>query len=467
MMVDQAKMARLPKVDQVLAEPKVAALPGELPGRLVKQAVRAVLEELRGRLLDGEDLAPDRLELAAVAEAAVARARLMARPSLRTLVNATGVVVHTNLGRSLLARRALGRLREINQRYTNLEYDLAAGRRGSRYSHVRELLQEITGAEDALVVNNNAAAVFLCLRTLAAGREVIVSRGQLVEIGGSFRIPEVMAASGAVLREVGATNKTHLADYEKAIGSSTGLLLKVHTSNFAVVGFHQEVSLGELRTLADRYHLPLMEDLGSGVLVDLAAHGLPKEPTVQEALAAGADLVTFSGDKLLGGPQAGVVLGSAEIIAGLRGNPVNRALRIDKLTLAALEATLELYRDPAEALRAIPTLRAITMDYQALRRRATALVRRLRRLGLARLAAEAVDGESRVGGGALPLAALPTRLVRVAVQGMSPTALEAALRGGDPPVICRLEDGRLLLDVRTLLPEDPAIIAAALKKLAS
>ena len=466
-MVDQAKMARLPKVDQVLAEPKVAALPGELPGRLVKQAVRAVLEELRGRLLDGEDLAPDRLELAAVAEAAVARARLMARPSLRTLVNATGVVVHTNLGRSLLARRALGRLREINQRYTNLEYDLAAGRRGSRYSHVRELLQEITGAEDALVVNNNAAAVFLCLRTLAAGREVIVSRGQLVEIGGSFRIPEVMAASGAVLREVGATNKTHLADYEKAIGSSTGLLLKVHTSNFAVVGFHQEVSLGELRTLADRYHLPLMEDLGSGVLVDLAAHGLPKEPTVQEALAAGADLVTFSGDKLLGGPQAGVVLGSAEIIAGLRGNPVNRALRIDKLTLAALEATLELYRDPAEALRAIPTLRAITMDYQALRRRATALVRRLRRLGLARLAAEAVDGESRVGGGALPLAALPTRLVRVAVQGMSPTALEAALRGGDPPVICRLEDGRLLLDVRTLLPEDPAIIAAALKKLAS
>jgi L-seryl-tRNA(Ser) seleniumtransferase len=466
-MPDQERMARLPKVDQVLARPEVAGLMPELPRSLVVAGVREVLDGLRNRLLAGEDLPPAELEPANVAAAAAAAARRRARPSLRPVVNATGVVVHTNLGRSLLAERALERLIALNRTYTNLEYDLDAGRRGSRYVHATALLRELTGAEAALVVNNNAAAVYLALQTLAAGREVIVSRGQLVEIGGSFRIPDVMARSGAILREVGATNKTHLRDYEQAIGPDTALLLKVHTSNYAVVGFHQEVPLAELRALADRHGLPLMEDLGSGTLVDFTPYGLPREPTVLEALHDGADLVTFSGDKLLGGPQAGIILGRAELVERLRTNPLNRALRIDKLTLAALEATLELYRDPAAALEAIPTLRMITTPYQELRRRAAALARRLRRLKLARLRVELLDGESRVGGGALPLAAPRTRLLSLAVEGMSPTRLERALRANDPPIICRLEDGRLLLDVRTLLPPDGAVIARALARLAA
>ena len=466
-MPDQERMARLPKVDQVLARPEVAGLMPELPRSLVVAGVREVLEGLRNRLLAGEDVSPVELELSAVAAAAAAAARRRARPSLRSVVNATGVVVHTNLGRSLLAQRALERLIALNRTYTNLEYDLDAGRRGSRYVHATALLRELTGAEAALVVNNNAAAVYLALQTLAAGREVIVSRGQLVEIGGSFRIPDVMARSGAVLREVGATNKTHLRDYEQAIGPDTALLLKVHTSNYAVVGFHQEVPLAELRALADRHGLPLMEDLGSGTLVDFTPYGLPREPTVLEALRDGADLVTFSGDKLLGGPQAGIILGRAELVERLRTNPLNRALRIDKLTLAALEATLELYRDPAGARQAIPTLRMITTPYQELRRRAAALARRLRRLKLPRLRVELRDGESRVGGGALPLAAPRTRLLGLAVEGMSPTRLERALRANDPPIICRLEDGRLLLDVRTLLPSDGAVIARALARLAA
>jgi len=466
-MPDRKLLARLPKVDQVLARPELAALKGELPPQLALKAVRQEVEALRERLLAGQQVAAAELAPEAVAQAAAARARQLAIPSLRQVINATGVVVHTNLGRSLLAPAALGRLDALNRTYTNLEYDLAAGRRGSRYVHAAELLTELTGAEAAIVVNNNAAAVFLCLMTLAPGREVIVSRGQLVEIGGSFRIPDVMARSGAVLREVGATNKTHLRDYENAITTETALILKVHTSNYAVVGFHQEVPLAELAGLGARYRLPVMEDLGSGTLVDLSDWGLAKEPTVQEAVAAGADLVTFSGDKLLGGPQAGVILGRRELVEEIRRNPVNRAMRIDKLTLAALEATLELYRQPERAAAEIPTLAMIATPYQTLRRRAANLVRRLNRLKLPRLAASTIDGTSRVGGGALPLAAPPTRLVEVAVEGVSPTRLEAALRAAQPPIIARLEDGRLLMDVRTLVEGDAQVIAGALARLAA
>lgn len=463
----QKRLAGLPKVDQVLARPELEALEGQIPRGLRLKAVRLVLEGLREGLLAGREVAPEVLSLAGVAVAAAAQARDLARPSLRRVVNATGVVVHTNLGRSLLAEVALKRLLELNQTYTNLEYNLAAGARGSRYSHVAGILTEITGAEAALVVNNNAAAVFISLMTLAAGQEVIVSRGQLVEIGGSFRIPDVMARSGAILREVGTTNKTHARDYENAITSNTGLLLKVHTSNFAVVGFHHEVTLREMRAIADRFHLPLMEDLGSGVLMDLTQFGLPKEPTVPEALADGADLVTFSGDKLLGGPQAGIILGRADLVERIRANPLNRALRIDKLTLAALEATLELYREPQEAMAAIPTLRMLATSLEELTRRARALVRRLKALGLPRLGVGLADGVSRVGGGALPLAAPATKLVTVKVAGISPTRLEEALRASDPPIICRLEDGRLLLDVRTMLADDAAVIVRVLAGLAA
>lgn len=466
-MPDQKLLARLPKVDQLLARPELASLEEELPRGIVKQAVRRSLDDLREVILAGEAVDESRLALAAVATQAARLARELARPSLRGVVNATGVVVHTNLGRSLLAETALERLISLNRTYTNLEYDLEEGRRGSRYVHAAQLLADLTGAEAAIVVNNNAAAVFLCLQTLAQGREVIVSRGQLVEIGGSFRIPDVMARSGAILKEVGTTNKTHLHDYEQAITSQTALLLKVHTSNFAVVGFHTEVTLPELRQLADRYHLPVMEDLGSGTLVDFSQYGLAKEPTVQEAVAAGTDLVTFSGDKLMGGPQAGIILGKRELVEAVRQNPVNRAMRIDKLTLAALEATLEIYREPEKALKLIPTLRMIAAPYEELRKKAAALLRRLRGLGLKRLQAGTREGASRVGGGALPLAAPRTRLLELAVEGLSPTRLEQALRANDPPIICRLEDGRLLMDVRTMLPGDGKIIAAALSRLAA
>lgn len=466
-MPDQKLLARLPKVDQLLARPELASLEEELPRGIVKQAVRRSLDDLREAILAGEAVDESRLALAAVATQAARLARELARPSLRGVVNATGVVVHTNLGRSLLAETALERLISLNRTYTNLEYDLEEGRRGSRYVHAAQLLADLTGAEAAIVVNNNAAAVFLCLQTLAQGREVIVSRGQLVEIGGSFRIPDVMARSGAILKEVGTTNKTHLHDYEQAITSQTALLLKVHTSNFAVVGFHTEVTLPELRQLADRYHLPVMEDLGSGTLVDFSQYGLAKEPTVQEAVAAGTDLVTFSGDKLMGGPQAGIILGKRELVEAVRQNPVNRAMRIDKLTLAALEATLEIYREPEKALKLIPTLRMIAAPYEELRKKAAALLRRLRGLSLKRLQAGTREGASRVGGGALPLAAPRTRLLELAVEGLSPTRLEQALRANDPPIICRLEDGRLLMDVRTMLPGDGKIIAAALSRLAA
>jgi len=466
-MADQKQLARLPKVDHLLEHPALLDLRHEIARPLILAAARQALDELRARLLDGEEIAPQELAAGAVASAAAGLARRLAAPSLKRVVNATGVVVHTNLGRSLLARRALERLIEINRTYSNLEYDLAAGARGSRYVHVDRILCELTGAEASLVVNNNAAAVLLSLQTLAAGREVVVSRGQLVEIGGSFRIPDVMARSGAILREVGATNKTHLRDYEGAITSNTALLLKVHTSNFAVVGFHQEVPLKQLRDLGDRYHLPVMEDLGSGSLVDYSRFGLPKEPTVQEALTDGADLVTFSGDKLLGGPQAGIILGKAEFVERCRKNPTNRALRVDKLTLGALEATLELYREPEKALAEIPTLAMITAPYERLRERANRLAARLKGLGLERLEVSTTEGISRVGGGAMPLAAPRTRLLQVAIKGISPTRLEQALRAGEPPVICRLEDGRLLMDVRTLVADDAAVIVKALAALAA
>ena len=466
-MVDQGQLAGLPKVDQVLEAPQLAELAGRLPHALLLKAARGAVEELRQVILAGRPVESQNLSPAAAAARAAQLAQELARPSLRRVINATGVVVHTNLGRSLLAEAALERLLRLNRTYTNLEYDLAAGARGSRYSHVIDILAEITGAPSALVVNNNAAAVYLALSTLAAGREVIVSRGQLVEIGGSFRIPDVMARSGAILREVGATNKTHLRDYEQAIRPETALLLKVHTSNFAVVGFHQEVGLKELRGLADRAKLPVMEDLGSGCLVDLTAWGYPPEPTVQQALADGADLVTFSGDKLLGGPQAGIILGKEELVAQLRQNPLNRALRIDKLTLAALEATLELYRDPARAMAEIPTLAMLGVPYERLRAKAAALAASLRKLGLDRLSVEPLDGVSRVGGGALPLAAPRTRLLAIQVKGLSATRLEQALRASDPPVITRLEDGRLLIDVRTLTGDDPALLRRALAGLAA
>lgn len=391
----------------------------------------------------------------------VQRAREISRPRLRKVINATGVILHTNLGRAVLSQAAREALDAVAGHYCNLELDLETGERGSRQDHVRDLLRELTGAEDALVVNNNAGAVLLALNTLARGKQVVVSRGQLVEIGGSFRLPEIMAASGAILVEVGTTNKTYLRDYEQAVGPETALLLRVHTSNFRIIGFAAEVGIAELAGLGRRLGIPVMEDLGSGLLVDLGGDFLRDEPVVVASLAAGADVVTFSGDKLLGGPQAGIILGREKYLEPMRKNPLARALRIDKLSLAALEATLRLYLDPDWAKSQIPTLHALFVSVEELRRRAE----RLRDLLVPALRdqaeAEVQTGFSEAGGGSLPGVALPTFLVLVRPRELSVEELAARLRRAEPPVIARRLEGALALDVRTMLEGEEALVVRA------
>jgi L-seryl-tRNA(Ser) seleniumtransferase len=386
-------------------------------------------------------------------------------PNLKPLINATGVVVHTNLGRSLVPDEVIGNLVRIAGRYSNLEYDLGAGKRGSRYSSVEDILCEISGAEAGMVVNNNAAAVLLCLETLARGQEVIVSRGELVEIGGSFRIPDVMAKSGGLLKEVGTTNRTHMKDYENALDDNTALMLKVHRSNYSVIGFTAEVSLRELVELGTKHSLPVMEDLGSGTFIDFSKYGLVKEPTVQESVAAGVDVVTFSGDKLLGGPQAGIIVGKKQIVDRIKQNPLARALRIDKMTLAALETTLRLYRDEDQAIRRIPTLRMLTMDSNDLANRAARLADDLNAIGGSRLEISQVELSSKAGGGAMPLLELPSKCLRIKIQGLSANKLEKNMRQNTPPIIGRIEDDAYIIDPRTLLDDDLPIIRAAFEKL--
>jgi L-seryl-tRNA(Ser) seleniumtransferase len=400
-------------------------------------------------------------ELAAGVAARVARAGAF---SLDRVVNATGVVLHTNLGRALLSPLAQERVLQAARAYTNLELDVERKERGSRYSHVQGLLRRLTGAAGALVVNNNAAAVLLALETLGRGREVVVSRGELIEIGGEFRIPDILRRSGAILREVGTTNRTHLRDYVGALGPETALVLKVHPSNYRVVGFTAEVNARELVEAAHARGVPVMEDLGSGCLLDLRPHGFPHEPTVPEVVASGIDLVSFSGDKLLGGPQAGIVVGRADLVDRLAHNPLNRALRIDKLTIAALEGTLHAY-EAGDALATIPTLRMLAEPLATIRARARSLLRRLGAAVRARLGAAVIEARSQVGGGALPTVELPTAAVALGTAARPAHALDDALRAGRPPVLGRLLDGRLLLDCRTVLPDDVAVLAARLAAL--
>ncbi len=461
-------LRELPAVDHVLDLAKADPAFELVPPSVLVGAVRSVIEAARRRIVRqlGPTPAP------AVADAAIlARVkegvRQAMRPNLRRVVNATGVVIHTNLGRSLLAAEAVERMLAVAGRYSNLEYDLQAGRRGSRYAAVRDLLCEITGAEDAMVVNNNAGAVLISLETLARGRTVVVSRGDLVEIGGSFRIPDVMTKSGAVLKEVGTTNRTHLRDYEGAIDAETALLLKVHWSNYSIIGFTAQVPLKELVALGSRHGVPVMEDLGSGTFVDFSTYGLLKEPTVQESVASGADVVTFSGDKLLGGPQAGIIVGRTAMVESIRKNPINRALRIDKLTLAALEGTLRLYRDEARAVKAIPTLRMLNEPEEAIAARAKALAEELSSLCDSRLTVEAARLPSKAGGGSLPLLELPSRCLKLRIAGLSANALELNLRRNDPPIIGRIEDEAFVMDLRTIQEDEPAIIVSALASLLS
>jgi len=460
---DRAALRRLPSVDQVLraldGRPEVAALPRARLAVLVRE----ILDGERRRVMTEHAEPADTEALVSGVVSTVRRAGLF---SLRPVINATGVVLHTNLGRALLSPQALERVAAVGAAYSNLELDIATKERGSRYSHVEPLLRRLTGAEDALVVNNNAAAVLLALETLAHGKEVIVSRGELIEIGGEFRIPDIMLRSGAVLREVGATNRTHLRDYAEAIGPNTALLMKVHTSNYRVVGFTADVSSRELVELGRERGIPVMEDLGSGSLVDLRPWGFPYEPTVPEVVASGVDLVSFSGDKLLGGPQAGIVVGQRAIVGRLKKNPWNRALRIDKFTIAALEATLTAYEAGA-ARETVPTLKLLTEPLGSVTARARRVHRGLGAPVVERLAARVVQDRSQVGGGALPTVELPTAGLALGASDAAARGLDARLRAGDPPVIGRLVDDRLFLDCRTVLPTQVAGLVKALVAAAS
>ncbi len=459
----------LPSVDELIRMPAMASLTAANGAVVVTDAARAVLARLREEVASGLLDAPAlRLALEGVAGVVEQHLRRALNYSLRPVINATGVILHTNLGRAPLAEDALAHICETAGRFSNLEFDVESGTRGKRDVHVDRLLRSLLSESpdsaqvSTIVVNNNAAAVLLALNSLAEGGEVIVSRGELVEIGGSFRIPDVMAKSGATLREVGTTNRSRVADYEKAITDRTRLLLRVHRSNFEITGFTEQASTAELVALARERGLPLMEDLGSGALVNLQNFGISGEPSVLDSLRAGVDVVTYSGDKLLGGPQAGLISGVPDLVARMRTNSLFRALRVDKLTYAALEATLLAYvkRDHD----AIPTLKMMRLTREEVGRRAEVLIAQVRS---PRLNLSVTDGESVIGGGAAPSSVLPTRLLAVSCADLSADELSDRLRAFDPPIITRVEQGRVLLDLRTVFVDQDSTIAAALDRIAA
>lgn len=466
---EQAELLRqIPSVDELLSQPRLTALAKRVDRNLVVEVARAVLADLRGRIA-GETAVAIFGEISALAsdpasleERITSLVERILSHSLQPVINATGVILHTNLGRAPLTEAAVDEFRRTATQYSNLEYDLEAGARGKRDVHTAELLTRLTGAEAGIVVNNCAAAVLVTLAALARGGEVIVSRGELIEIGDGFRIPEIMEQSGALLREVGTTNRTRLADYENAINEKTRLLLRVHPSNFKVTGFTDKPSLEELVALGQRSGLPLVEDLGSGCLVDLSEFGV-NEPTVRQSVEAGVSVVMFSGDKLLGGPQAGIIAGKKELIARVRRYPLFRALRVDKLTIAALEATLGAYL--RAAWDEIPAIRMIRATPQELKRRAENFVRELRpELPLDEVEIEIADGSSLAGGGSTPSQTLPTKIIRIASVRYSATKLEQRLRRapGGVSVIARVEDDRLILDLRTVFPEQEPLLVKTL-----
>ena len=450
----------IPSIELLRRRPAVQALEARFGADATVDALRAAAAEARAAIAGGDaSLTTEAAVTDRVEAAAALRLGDIFRPSLEPVINATGVILHTNLGRAPLAPSAVERVAEIARGYSTLEYDLARGARGRRDVHAEALLCRLTGAEAAVVVNNNAAATLLTLAALAAGREVIVSRGELVEIGGSFRIPDVMSKSNATLREVGTTNRTRVEDYERAINEKTRLLLRVHRSNFQITGFTEQPELAELAALARKRNLPLMEDLGSGALFDLRSVGVSSEPGVLDSLRAGVDVVSYSGDKLLGGPQAGMLSGRDDLIARMRSNSLFRALRVDKLIYAALEATLLSYVKHDHD--AIPALRMMHLSTDEIGQRAEAVAA----VRSSRLTVEITDGESVVGGGAAPSAVLPTRLLAVTCEGLSADEISARLRMGDPPVIARVEEGRVLLDLRTVFLEQDAKVMAVLRGL--
>lgn len=450
------KLRRIPKVDDILAEPAIEKAGQTYGHDQLLSAVRQVLDIARSGLLDGSlDEAPAAFE---VSQRALALLAGQDRPSLRQVVNATGIILHTNLGRAPLAACAVQAVVDTAKGYSNLEYNLEAGLRGSRHSHVDALLCELTGAEAAMVVNNNAAAVLLALSALAKGKEVVVSRGELVEIGGAFRVPDIMALSGAVLHEVGTTNRTHPSDYKNAIGPDTGALFKAHTSNFKLEGFTKQVSLSELANIAADYNLPVIYDMGSGWLLPELESLLPDDPGVSQSLQAGVDILCMSGDKLLGGPQAGIVLGQKKYIDGMKAHPLARALRVDKMTLSGLETTLRLYRNPQAAAKEIPSLACLLASEDSLLKRAGSLAKQLSFLGEA---VSVVESQAEVGAGSAPVHKLKS--FAVALNIAAPNQAEEFMRGWRLPIIARISKQQLLLDLRTVSDEDFDEIAACLK----
>ena len=452
--MNQKLLRQIPKVDELMKQPVLLTLCETVPSQTVTQAVRQVLEDLRKEILAGNMEEMPSAE--ALCAGIVADANRQAEPSLKKVINATGIILHTNLGRACISARAAAAAQEVARSYSTLEYNLEAGRRGTRYSHVESLLCKLTGAESALVVNNNAAAVLLILSDMAQGGQVITSRGELVEIGGSFRVPDIMEACGAELKEVGTTNKTHLWDYDRAINEKTRALMKVHTSNYRIVGFSETPTLPELAELAHSRGLPVIEDLGSGCLVDLQQFGIYGEPTVQDSVRAGVDVVSFSGDKLLGGPQAGIIVGKKAIVDKLKKHPLTRAMRVDKMTLAALEATLRSYE--IGAYNEIPTIAMLAVTQDQLRAKADALCGLMTAAGIA---AEVVPTEGQVGGGSVPTQMLKSFAVAVQPAGVNLDQLEANLRMGRPAIVGRINHDRFLLDVRTLKESDYADIVKA------
>lgn len=455
----QKLLSNLPSVDELLKSRRGAEWLNTYQRRYVIQAIRDGIDRRRREILEG--LSTDLSEDIMMADIERIIQRLSSY-SLKPLINATGVVIHTNLGRSILSERALENIRRVSENYSNLEYDIDKGKRGKRYTHIKRILREVTNAEDALVVNNNAAAVLLCLNTLSKGKEVIVSRGELVEIGGSFRLPDVMAASGAILREVGTTNKTHLYDYEKAINENTSLILKIHKSNYKIVGFTDEVYTQELVTLGQKHHVPVMFDLGSGCLIDLKPFGIHNEPVVKDIVNSEVDLTTFSGDKLLGGPQGGVIVGKRKYIERVQKNPMTRAMRIDKLTLAGFEATLMEYIDEERAVKNIPTLRMLLQKPEDIKKQANRIARRLRK-EIKSLDIHVIEDSSRAGGGALPEEDLPTYVVSIGTTKISVNELEERLRKGSPPIITRIKEDSLIIDARTVGDSDVEVLVRGIK----
>jgi len=442
-------LRELPSVDELIKSEHGKRWLLSYPRRFIVRAIREVIDIQRRLILEGEH--PD-ISIDALAPEIELKIERLSALSLMPVINATGIVIHTNLGRSVLSSKAIENMLLIASNYSNLEYDIEEGRRGKRYTHLKRILTEITGAEDAIAVNNNAGAVLLCLSTLAKGKEVIVSRGELVEIGGSFRVPEVMSQSGAILVEVGTTNKSRLRDYENAITEHTAMILKVHRSNYKISGFTEEASISELSELAKKSGVPFMYDLGSGCLIDLTPFGITQEPDVSKIIKD-VDIVTFSGDKLLGGPQAGIIVGKSHLIERLTKNPLLRALRIDKLTLSALEATLFEYIEPEKAIRSIPTLRMLLEPPESIKKRAKKISTLIKR-HIKDIDIELLEEESLAGGGSLPEVYLRTYVVSLRSKRLSANEIEERLRNGSPPVIARIKEDRLIFDARTIMDKD-------------